>query len=322
MLTLVSVVHRHDAPLLRLQARSIAAHLATRDVAAILVAINDSDEAGVRARIDPVLDAYGPHRAAVQVLGGDALLGQEAAGLRGWRSRGLYRLPGFRRGGWRGNNGYRMQQAMKLAVARVAPSERIVLLDAKNAFLRPPGAYDFFDVEGRPQTVFIPVKAGHHRSWLAQSLEVLGVDIDLADIPETTIYTTPFAVTRTILRAVLAEAEKRAGPVDCLFASRKRPSEFMLINAWAMMQPGGLRAVFAPDAPPRAGFWPDGGLPEFEHALREIERPEALTAGVHHRGLGMLPPGSIERLAQALASRGLGDADEIGGLLRAVVSGS
>ena len=157
---------------------------------------------------------------------------------------------------------------------------------------------------------------------LLLSLQVLGTGIEAGNISETTIYTTPFAVTRTVLRPVLEEVEKRAGPVDCLFASRKRPSEFMLINAWAMMQPGGLRAVFAPDAPPRAGFWPDGGLPEFEHALREIERPEALTAGVHHRGLGMLPPGSIERLAQALASRGLGDADEIGGLLRAVVSGS
>ena len=318
MLTFVTVVYRADLDLLRLQARSLARFADPAGVAAIRVLVNDADETSVAEGVRAMVPDYGLLADRVEVLGGDAVLGQGRARWRGLRARYLNRLPGLRRVGWRGNNGYRMQQAMKLAAARIAPTEDVVLLDAKNVLLAPVARADFFAPDGRARTTFLEVAPGPHRNWLAEALRAMGSDLTPEEVHETTTYVTPFAVRRSVLSDVLAAVEARHGPVDILFASKLRPSEFMLINVHCLSLPGGLSAAFEGGPWRHAGIWPDHDEEAVAATLNRLEAGELLSIGLHYRALSRLPCETLDRLAQAMARRGLGAQDAIAGILRTV----
>ena len=154
-MSFVTVVYSRDYPLLELQALSMARFLDTGQVGSIQVVMNDCNEAVLERALEPLLAAYGPLAAKLRILRGDDLL----------------------REGWRGNDGYRMQQALNLAAAARAPCERVVILDTQNLFLRPVTAEDFFTSDVRGKLTFLRPENECHRAWWRESLNALGMRV-------------------------------------------------------------------------------------------------------------------------------------------------
>ena len=320
MTTLVTVVHGADLPLLRLQARSLARFFPPEDISEILVLVNDIHESRVRDDARKILPEYGPHGPNVRILGGDDLLGATGKTFRTRLMRTRHRWPAYRHTGWRGNNGYRMQQAFKLAAARVATSDRILILDSKNVFIRPSATSDFFAPDGRPRMRFMPISADHHERWLRESLRTFDARIPVTEFTETVCYTPPFPIARSFLGEVLEALEARRGPVEGVFAPRRGPSEFMLINVWATVAHAGIRDVFSESPHRNAGFWRDGGPDAFERVLQQIDDPHFLSVGIHRKALKRLPEGSTDRVAEALARFELGPAADLASILGELVA--
>ena len=124
-ITLVTVVHSTDLPLLALQARSIARFGRNVGIEAIHIFVNDRDAAAVMDQVRHLIPHYGALSERVRVFSGSDVF-ENAAGRTGMRAlfhhfisqRPILQL--INRGGWKGNDGWRLQQAFKLASARVA----------------------------------------------------------------------------------------------------------------------------------------------------------------------------------------------------------
>ncbi len=310
MLSFATVVYSRDFPLLELQALSFARFVDPDMVSSIHVIMNDCDEDTLRAKIEPLLASYGPLRSKVQVLGGDDLLLQSGQYAR--RSlpdriliENRFRIPGIRRQGWRGSNGYRSQQVLKLGAARVAASENMVILDTKNVFLRSFDPTEFFADNGAARIAFIDVQSDYHRNWLVESLDALGASgTDLNGL-RTTTFATPFAMRRSLALALLDEINDRYGSVQALFGSRRRPSEFMLLNAFCLKSPDGYAPWFEDHAQYNIGLWPTYSPEEMASQLAMLDDPAALTLGLHNRALSLLPGDLRDRVFSELEIRGI-----------------
>ncbi len=311
MLSFVTIVYTNDAPMLELQARSMARFVDPAQVASIQVIINDVDPVSVARKVERILPAYGPLRDKVVVQDGDdLLLGPECCARRSLADRVLlenrHRLPFIAKGGWHGNNGYRMQQVLKLASARGAASEQMVILDTKNLFLRPVSPADFFDPAGPARLSFLEVTSDYHRNWFAASLEAL--DVPAGPTARTTTFATPFPVRRSLILGVLEQINARYGSVQALFGSRRRPSEFMLMNAWCRQDPQGYAPWFTPATPLNIGLWPNYDAERLAGLVAQLEDPQALSLGLHNRAVAGMPVPVRDKILQALEQRGICDA--------------
>lgn len=315
MLSFATIVYDKDYPLLELQARSLAQFADSAIVGSISVILNHVNEQALEQALTPLLTAYGPLRSKVRLVRGDDIL---RANDRRTSPRLLERLyvdyrksiPFVRRQGWRGNNGYRLQQALKLASARCAATDRMVLLDTKNVFLRPLQEFDFFGDDGRARVALLKPEAVFHRNWLGESLSALGQSIQVDEIEQTTTFATPYPVRRDLVLALLNEIDQRYGSVQALFASKRRPSEFMLINAFCLAQDGGIETFFERADPVNIGIWPDYPVERIEMELEKLENPDALCLGLHNRAVIALRADHKSRLLAALENRGLCSARE------------
>jgi hypothetical protein len=312
VLSFATIVYSKDYPLLRLQAMSMARFVAPDQLASIHVILNDIDEAGLAAKIEPILQHYGPLRPKVRILKGEeVLLGEGHTAKRPLKDRILiedrYRLPLIRKGGWRGNNGYRLQQVLKLGAARVAEAENIVILDTKNLFLRSFEEGEFFSPKGPARIQFMPVHSDYHRNWLLQSLEALGVEQTLTDDLRTTTFSTPFPVRRTLILSLLDEINIRYGSVQALFASKRRPSEFMLMNAFCLKSRDGYAPWFEPADPAHIGMWPTYSTDELAKLVARLQDDRSLTLGLHNRAVANLPEDLRGQVYAALETRSICD---------------
>lgn len=321
MLSFVTIVYSKDLPLLQLQALSLARFALPEHVASIHVVLNDVDEAELERRVEQVLEAYGPLQSKVQILHGeDVLLGEGHCARAPLRDRILienrFRIPFVRKGGWRGNNGYRMQQVLKLGAARAAASENMVILDTKNLFLRPVEQTDFFSPDGAARLPFIKVESEYHLNWLCQSLDALDVPHpDLAEL-RTTTFSTPFPVRRSLILALLDEINTRYGSVQALFASRRRPSEFMLLNAFCLKSADGYAPWFEHAEPLNIGLWPTYSQDRLAQLISELDKPDALSLGLHNRAVSNLPEDLRNRMFAALETRGICDRQVVASVLQ------
>lgn len=312
MLSFATVIYSRDYPLLELQARSFARFVDPAKVASIHVVLNDVDEPALRSKIAKILPAYGRLRTKVRIVGGDELLlGRDHCARRPLSDRLLienrYRIPFVRKGGWRGNNGYRTQQVLKLAVARVAEAEKIVILDTKNLFLRPFDTSEFFSLSGAAKIPFIKVGSDFHRNWLLQSLDALRVPVPDIDHLKTTTFSTPFPVRRSLILELLKEINERHGSVQSLFGSRRRPSEFMLLNAFCLRSDTTLRPWFEPAPGNTVGLWPTYSQHKLEQLISRIDEAEILSLGLHNRAISKLPADLRVKVFEALSDRGICD---------------
>lgn len=309
-LSVVTIVFKDDMELLRLQARSMAKFVDPDAVTDVLLVLNDVDEAAIRARLDEILPDYGPLHPKVRVVGGDELF----YGVPRSKPRSLFeriyvdnrhRLPFLAGNGWRGGNGYRMQQALKLASARVARSERMLILDAKNVFLRALDPDEFFDGAGRALALRAKTEPQFHKDWLSESLKVLEVDIDPASIDETITYSTPYPVCRAVMLRVLDEVSVREGSVQALFASKKRPSEFMLIVASCLKNEGNYDRFFGSYGGQHLGLWKGYSSDVIDEIITKAEAAPSVTFGLHRKLLPLLNADQRARIIALFAAREL-----------------
>ncbi len=292
-LTLVTIVFQGDLDLLRYQARSVARFAAPADVAEVLVVLNDVNERALRAQVESIRSDYGRLAERLRVLGADELLLTAPRSRRKTLFEFLYVehrnwLPFTAANGWRGGNGYRMQQALKLASARAATSDRMLILDAKNILLRPLHPDEFFDDRDRALAVYETPRPSYHRDWLAQSLAALEVPVEIEDIAETTGYSTPYPVNRKLVLRVLDEVGKRFGSVQALFASKRRPSEFMLLYASCLKHEGDVSRWYGRYGGKHLAIWPTFAPERIDDILSRAEADPPLTLGLHRKAMPVL----------------------------------
>lgn len=322
MLSFSTVVYSKDYPLLELQARSIARFADPARIATIHVILNDINEPALRARVEPLLSAYGPLQPKVRIIGGDdLLLGPGHCARRSLSDRILienrHRIPFVRKGGWRGNNGYRSQQVLKLGAAREAEAEQMVILDTKNLFLRPFDAADFFAPSGAAKIPFIDVGSDFHRNWLLESLDALQVTAPDLKTLKTTTFSTPFPVRRSLVLALLDEVNDRYGSVQALFGSRRRPSEFMLLNAFCLRSDPSFHPWFEPVPSNALGLWPTYSQKKLADLVSRLGETELLSLGLHNRAISKLPHDLREQVFNALSDRGISDREKTQAALNA-----
>ena len=306
---LVTVVFSAELPLLVLQARSIARHVAAEALGAIVLILNDPDEAACRRALERLRGEYGRFADRVRIVSPSTLL-ERPEGLRarlraawtaGGRTRAKALFPRRRRrgnpAGWRGNNGWSMQQAFKLLCAPLCSADHVVFLDAKNHFLRTADATHFVAADGRARTRALAPDE-KQRSWVEASFAALGLPPPPpGKVPPTV---TPFAIERVVLAECAARLTRRLGPLESFFALRRgRATEFMLLYAaldggegrWWRLFADGLPASVTVFRPPEAGDPGDAAMLE---AVRALRRRPALIAGVHRTRLVRLD-GEVRR---------------------------
>jgi hypothetical protein len=318
LLDLVTIIYGGEIPLLRLEARSIARFLDPEGVGAILVVVNDRDEEACVAKVRAMLPDYGPFADRVEILRPDDLFALRPAGFRArgpWaRARAAFtahraRYPFGVKGGWRGNRGWSVQQALKLAVARHGSGSHLLILDAKNHFVRPVSRATFVAPDGRALARLALPNAKHAR-WNAVSFRMLGVTPPgPGELSPPTV--TPFVIRRSDLLASLEAVEARVGPVESFFArKRSEESEFALIHAAVAGSPGGVAGAFAPGLQHAATIRPKHDDALVDELLSLVEAGEMDVLSVHKRRLGKFDAGQLARLKAIWEKAGL-DASEL-----------
>jgi hypothetical protein len=315
VLDLVTIVYRREIPFLRLQARSIARFLDPEGIGGIVVIVNDIDEPGCAAAVEALRADYGRLAERLKVLRPGTVFAARPAenGPQGprqrfrlWfaRHRRLYPF-GVKRG-WRGNRGWSVQQALKLAAARHGDSRFVLMLDAKNHFVRPVGLASFVSPRGKPLTYLQPPSAKFHR-WIVGSFRLLGAEPPGPDAPAPPTIT-PVCVPRAVLRDCLDAVERRVGPVEAFFArARAEESEFMLIYAYVAGFCGGWDAVFDPGLNPAATIFRRSDAATVDRELARVEAGTADILSIHSSRIASLTAAERRRIAAIWRDRGLGD---------------
>jgi hypothetical protein len=313
VIDVVTVVYARELPLLRLQACSMARFLDPAGIGRIVVIVNDIDEAGCAARIEAMRADYGPLAPRLEVIGAEAVfaLRPAARGPRGprqrfrlWLARNRRRYPLGVKGGWRGNRGWAVQQALKLAVAHLGHSRFLLLLDAKNHFVRPVGLASFVSPDGRARS-YTDQPGGKRRLWIEGSFRLLGLPPPGRELPSPPTVT-PVVVPRAVLRGCLDAVEDRVGPVEAFFARAKGDlSEFMLLYAYVTGHCGGWDAVFAPGLVPAATVHRRSSPEDLERVLARAETGDAEVLSVHDSRLHGLTPEHRRRIEAIWRDRGL-----------------
>lgn len=316
----VTVVHSGEVPLLKLQARGLAKHLAPDLVEDILVLINDRDEDAVRREIEPLRAAYGELGEKLRILGPEDIFGQKSLRLNlsqrirlSMAQSNLF-APFRVWTGWKGNWGWAVQQAMKLAAGYVANGRYCVILDCKNIPLRPLTLDDFVAPDGRPKAnLQTPGKL--HNRWLPASLRAVGLSPRAQAYTPLTQFVTPWVVETEFLKDACAHVEARRGPIEALFSVRSMNAalwpvfnytEFMMLNAYAFLSnPGGVEAVFADDVLLSTGVHASSSETEIDNWLTQAAQPSTKMIGLHSGVAGVLAEKNTKRLSGVLIDQGV-----------------
>lgn len=313
LVDIATVVFSRELDLLQLQARSIDRFLDPRGIGRILVVINDAEEAACVARAAAIVPDYGRFAARVEIVGADALFALRPArcGPRGLVQRVRHGFTRHRRlfpfgvkGGWRGNRGWSVQQAMKLAVARHASAAFLLILDAKNHFIRPVTTASFVSDAGRarsygvvPDTVQWP--------WIEASFRRFGLPPPDRGAPAPPSVT-PFCAPRAVVSGCLDALEARVGPAEAFFARKdSRETEFMLIYAHVVAQHGSWAACFDQGLVPAATMSRVADDARVDRVLGLAEDGTAEILSVHSGRIASLRPQDRRRLAAIWADRHL-----------------
>ena len=301
-LAIVTVVYRDELPMLSLQARSLARFAGALAPSEIIVCVNDVAEAEVTTLVEGMRADWGVMAPTLRVIGGETLLTPGPGS--GWRSFWT-RWPARKKGGWRGHDGWQVQQAMKLAVARHTTADLLLMLDAKNVLIAPLGREDIVAADGRPRARFSDETGWEmYRRWYPASARLIGAE---TAVPARLLSVeTPFCIDRATLCAVVDALEGAGWPVAAPFCRpRNRATEFMLIAAWCVREKGSVEAVFAPGLfrsfTVFSGHDPALALAILQEALDEGGR----CIGLHRRQLDWLGPEHLALLSRLLTRHGL-----------------
>lgn len=264
-LDICTVFYGGDIPLLLLQARSLARFFDPGAVQNIFLVENDLPgvlEAASRTRLQ---EEYGPLWEKVRIVNRSEL-GAPDQGFKGPLA------------------GWRLQQALKLAMGRLGTAPGLLILDSKNHFVAPVGHAEFFTPEGRARH-FFSRKYSQQLVWLRASLDYYQQPFpgEAKQYPPTI---TPYPLTRALLREVEAQVETRSGGVYALMADEGfKGTEFYLIYAHVMWRDGDLSAVFEPGHPAPASIfasWPERE-DDLQRVLDRVSNGQARSFALHAR---------------------------------------
>jgi len=287
--TLVTVVHRVDYPLLRLQARSLSRYLRLGAADEIWVIANQ----GLRGTTDWqefLLRDYGPLANRVRLLDSSEVAAVGEA-TRGWVS----------------------QQILKLMVASLVTTDRYVVLDAKNHVVFPL-RFEFFEVGAKLRSSRTNFEGNAMRPYLTGALRYFGVaesSVVSSFLPTITPFVFPTQLARTFVDTV-AEREQ------CAFATafgRLRTTEFLLFGGYLCSQPGGIERVYDLTGRGYPVIWrrtANQGFRGVEPVVARVEAERLPFFTVHRPAFALLDVPSRESVAALWTRRHLFDSVEAG----------
>jgi hypothetical protein len=314
-LDFVTVIFRTELEMLRLQARSMARFLKPEDVNSILIVLNDEDEEACQRGVEAMLAEWGHLAERVQIIAGSSLLRPVKGGVlahleRFWASgpRCAWRpyrdrIQGKPRVvyGWARNNGWLMQQAFKLLAAYRATGDYIVILDAKNFFIRSTDASEFVDADGRPR-VEPATQETNYLEWAEKSARRIGSAVpQRTSIPPSL---TPIVHRREDMVRAVGRLEETLGALECFFARRSAKStEFMLL--YAAMSPDSSDWMKAFSVRRDAPIYRILNTEEVGATLDAIAKEPRALLSLHRKYLRSLDAETQERLLSYLREIGL-----------------
>lgn len=302
---ILTVCFSGEIDLLRLQARSLAAFFPPEMLNRILVVVNDAEEDACLRAIDTLRPDYGPHAAKLRLLRPADLFTARARGLDRLRQIALH-LPARRReGGWRGHRGWVVQQALKLAAARAVTAPMVLILDAKNHFLKPVAADDLVAPDGCARSRLHLHEGEERWRWIRASHAALGLapPEEGTPLPPTV---TPCVLPGGLFRRVLTEIEQRVGPVDLFFLKRRSPAtEFFLIHAATEHFIAPRAEIFAEGLFASGTIFRSTPAEQVDRMLARAEAGEEMMLGVHRARIRGLPIGQAARLEAVWLQAGL-----------------
>ncbi|MEM9341985.1 MAG: DUF6492 family protein [Pseudomonadota bacterium] len=311
---IVTIVYGNEINSLELQAHSIARFVKPDDVASINVIVNDIREESVLNDVRNRLSSYGKLKDRVSVVLPKDIICSERAKLGRTLKRlfvhNRHRVPFRVQAGWRGNNGWMMQQAFKLCAARLCDDGYVLILDAKNFFVAPVSAEDFVADDGRPRS-FLEEASPAQAKWSGNARQIFGLP-SLARDALHPPSTTPFVIDANTFAAAREGIESRLGPVECYFGVRtplerkgSKASEFMLLHAYAEKAFGAWDACFAEGLAPAASINRTTTEDGVDAMIRKIERGESPVFSIHMTRLGTLPDKQVSRISALLREKDL-----------------
>lgn len=252
MISIVTITYKEELPLLALQAKSIATHFKHDDIQEILIIINDMNEQACFKKTQTILDEYGPLKSRVKILTASEVFKtspKPKSPIQLIKAAYTYfptKFGGKYFGGWNGNPGWRIQQALKIMSAKFATGDYVLLLDAKNHFIRNTSASDYVSEGGKAKWRKAEAPESQ-KKWIKDSFERVGAeDPDLSKPFSTSI--TPFCCKTTILKEVCEYLENLLGPLNVFFTCNlKKDTEFQLIAAVITKLYGDLWSIFTSD---------------------------------------------------------------------------
>lgn len=302
---ILTICFSDEIDLLRLQARSLAAFFPPDLVNRILVVVNDADEAACLRAIEALRPEYGPHADRLCLLRPADLLTTRARGIDRLHQIAL-RLPGRRReGGWKGHRGWVVQQALKLAAARAVTAPMVLILDAKNHFLKPVVVADLVAADGRPRSRLQRHEGEERWRWIRASYTALGLTPPVLGTPLPPTVT-PCVLPADMFRQVLAAIEARVGAVELFFLKRRSAAtEFFLIHAATEHFIAPRETLFAEGLFASGTIFRSTPAAEVDRLLARAEAGEETMLGVHRARIRGLPPGQAARLEAVWHKAGL-----------------
>jgi hypothetical protein len=294
--TFVTVTHRGDHGLLRLQARSLARYL-DPDLATELVVVDNPERAG-EARRRELLADYGPLAPKVRFL----------------EARDVVEAPLQMAGWW-------SQQVLKLLVADQVSTERYVVLDAKNHLVFPL-ARDFFESpSGQLRSRLEDYSRHPLLPWLRKTVGYFGLRLlpPLRFLPTTT----PFALDTALVREVVdyLESRERAPFPEAFMRGGGSFTEFFLVVAYVMASRRDVASYWELSADWSPALWAHASEEDVLRTVARIDERETPFFALHRRLLPMLSPASRAAVADLWWRRGLYGSpaaalDALGGDLR------
>ncbi|ASR56527.1 MULTISPECIES: DUF6492 family protein [Cellulomonas] len=276
-LTFVTPVFEAEVQLLGLQARSFARH-APSDARVVVL---DNTRRGLR-EVDALVRAYGALAPRVRVL----------------RPADVTDLPT--------TSGWRSQQILKLAVARLVETPHYVALDAKNHFVARPDDAFFVAADGRARVRAYSYTDHTLRPALERVCRYLGLD-PAEHVGRFAATTTPFTLDREVVLAMLADVESAAGrPFAREFLAHDL-TEFFLYAGWLARRDGTLERTLELTDEPNPVVWPRLATPQGVRAVLDAGR-DLPVLGLHRDAVPRLDPQATAQLAGFWAERGLVDA--------------
>jgi len=210
------------------------------------------------------------------------------------------------------DDGWVVQQILKLMAARLVETPYYLLLDSKNHFVNPITVSDFFR-DGRP-TVFIADHSARSdavmQDYFRSTFLYFALDPD-EHLRHSARPITPFPIRTDVARALLSDIEAREGRSFPEAFFRRRLSEFFLYTAYIVHRWGSLEAIHAHD--PRLGtriitLWGRElavNQDYFDSCMDDRRLDQALTFAIHKTARPCLSPAQRIRIAHMWQDRGI-----------------